>query len=79
VFCYADDLLLTSLTVTGLHTMIDTAQQYVSAHGLQFNPSKTQCITFGKHFFMDKPTCKLTNETLHEISNKSQETAPKIK
>ena len=46
-FCYADDILLCSLTVTGLQRMIDIANEYVSSHGLSFNPMKTECILFG--------------------------------
>ena len=34
VFCYADDLILTSLSVTGLQELIDTASSYIIAHGL---------------------------------------------
>ena len=37
VFTYADDLLLSSTTVTGL-------QGLISNHGLRFNPAKTKCM-----------------------------------
>jgi hypothetical protein len=47
VFCYADDVLLASLTVTGLQRLIDTAQQMLTQRGLRFNPSKSVCATFG--------------------------------
>ena len=33
VFCYADDLILTSLSVTGLQTLINTASRYIVSHG----------------------------------------------
>ncbi len=48
VFCYADDVLLAILTVSGLQRLIDTANQYVCTHGLRFNPEKLVCITFSK-------------------------------
>ena len=37
VFCYADDILLASLTVTGLQNMINLADQYISDYSLRFN------------------------------------------
>ena len=43
-FCYADDMLLCSLTVTGSQQMINMANEFISSHGLSFNPSKTECI-----------------------------------
>ena len=48
VCCYADDLLLMSLTVTGLQKQIDASDKYITKHGLRFNPKKTTCVTFGK-------------------------------
>ena len=47
VCCYADDLLLCSLSITGLQSLIDAANDYITEHGLRFNPSKTKCMTFG--------------------------------
>ena len=52
--CYADDLLLCSLSVTGLQALIDEANYYIKQHGLRFNPAKTKCITFGKSPFEDR-------------------------
>ena len=52
--CYADDVLLCSLTVTGLQALIDIANSYVTNHGLSFNPAKSQCVTFGKNMFSTK-------------------------
>ena len=43
VFCYADDLMLVSLTVTGLQTMMNVANRYITEHGLLFNSKKTDC------------------------------------
>jgi len=48
VFCYADDLILTSTSVTGLQKLINCANDYIVSHGLRFNPTKTQCATFGR-------------------------------
>ena len=53
VFCYADDILLSSLTCSGLQDLIDTANKYVCAHGLKFNPNKSICTTFGKRSLKD--------------------------
>ncbi len=48
VFIYADDLLIVSTLVTGLQNLIDYANYYITEQGLQFNTSKTTCVTFGK-------------------------------
>ena len=50
-FCYADDLLLCSLTISGLQKLIDRAHEQIIRCGLNFNPLKTQCMTFGKSVF----------------------------
>ena len=44
VFCFADDICLVSMTVTGLQSLIDCAVAYVTSNGLRFNPSKTNCL-----------------------------------
>ena len=64
VFCYADDIFLASTTVTGLQRLINCAVNYISNHGLRFNPGKTQCIIYGKNPFNLQPswhidTCEL--------------------
>ena len=61
VFCYADDLLLTSTTVTGLQSLIDQAVSYVSDRGLNFNPAKTVCTTYGKNPFRCEPEWNILN------------------
>ena len=48
VLCYADDVLLVSVTASG--------QQYVLEHGLGFNPAKTFCSIYGKNPFVTCPT-----------------------
>ena len=37
IFCYEDYLILTSLSVTGLQTLINTASRYIVSHGLNFH------------------------------------------
>ena len=54
VFCYADDILLCSASVSGLQKLIDKANLYINNHGLRFNPEKTICITFGKSSFINR-------------------------
>ena len=55
VFCYADDILLSSTTITGLQTLIDVSVNFIEHHGLRFNPIKTSCFIRGKHPFLFKP------------------------
>ena len=56
VICYEDDLLLTSATSTGFHTLINSCQKYVEEHGLCFNPTKTSCTVIGKWPFTTEAT-----------------------
>ena len=64
VFCYADDILLTSTTITGLQKLIDIAKCY----GLKFNAGKTQCVTFGKPCF-DNAKWYLNKKELNQVDN----------
>ena len=66
VFCYADDLILTSLSVTGLQTLINMASRYIVSHGLKFNPTKTICTTFGRCTFANSPHWKLNGSILRD-------------
>ena len=66
MFCYADDLILTSLSVTGLQELIDTANSYITEHGLKFNSTKTICTTLGCRNFEDTPQWHLNNTILRE-------------
>ena len=34
--------------------MIEDADDYITRHGLRFNPSKTKCVTFGQSSFQHK-------------------------
>ena len=55
VFCYADDVLLASTTVTGLQSLINCATKYVMENGLCFNPRKTSCLLKGTCPFATSP------------------------
>ena len=68
VFCYADDLLLTSTTVSGLQMLINHANSYIMSHGLRFNPTKTECISFGKSKLIE-PTWNLAGTPLVQVDS----------
>lgn len=51
---YPDDLLVCILMITGLHKLIDEANNYIIKHGPNFNPAKTKCATLGSSPFRDK-------------------------
>lgn len=67
VFCYADDILIASTTVTGLQRLIDICVEYVSSHGLRFNPAKTNCLTFGRPTLASQPHWTIENERLANV------------
>ena len=69
VFCYADDLLLSSTTATGLQHMIDMANQYIISHGLTFNPSKTKCTVFGMCKLKNRPKWTINAIELEEVDS----------
>ena len=71
VFCYADDILLASLTVTGLQTLINTANTYISSHGLCFNPAKTECITLGNTTLCPNPRWRINDTNLQNVDSVS--------
>ena len=50
----ADDILLASTTVRGLQYMINTAVNYISEHGLYFNPVKINCLIKVEQLIMIK-------------------------
>ena len=66
--CYADDVLLTSTTVTGLQRLIDVADKYISSHSLGFNPIN-HCITFVKTSFVKDPEWSLDGTVLTQSTN----------
>ena len=69
VIAYADDLLLMSLTATGLQRLIDSASDYINNHGLRFNSDKTFCITFGKQYLVPSPKWFLQNDHLRSTDS----------
>ena len=64
IFCYADDVLLASSTVTGLQHLINCAVSYVSKYGLRFNPLKTNCMIKGDCPFDKAPTWMIAGTEL---------------
>ena len=66
VFAYADDLLLTSTTVSGLQRLINNANEYITENGLSFNATKTECVTFGKCHLEPSPSWSLNGTKLSE-------------
>ena len=55
---YAGDLILTSLSVSGLQELLDTASSYIIAHGLNCNATKTICTSLGAKHFETTPVSK---------------------
>jgi len=78
-FCYADDILLTSSSTVGLQKLINFADTYIHSVGLKFNPTKTECIVFGKpkcnyDFFLKDTKLKMVNKIVYlgvSLSNTS--------
>ena len=68
-FCYADDILLCSVTVTGLQKLINIANEYVYDHGLRFNPAKTNCMIMGGNPFTTEPVWTIDNVPLNVSAN----------
>ena len=53
-----------SLSVTGLQKMIDTAVFYIESHGLHFNPTKTECMIYGRNPFKTTPVWTISGKHL---------------
>ena len=68
VFCYADDLLLTSSTATGLQNLINFANEYVSSHGLSFNAKKSNAVIFGKCYLKPYPTWTINDCIISNVN-----------
>ena len=62
--CYADDIMLCSLTSFGLQDLIEKANSYIKGHGLKFNPLKTECMISGTNPFSVLPSWILENSVL---------------
>ncbi|XP_026322805.1 uncharacterized protein LOC113232344, partial [Hyposmocoma kahamanoa] len=43
---YADDMVLLSLSVSALMQMLETCEEYAMAHGLEYNPKKSEVMVF---------------------------------
>ena len=63
-FCYADDILLTITTVSGLQALINSAVLFIENHGLRFNREKTSCFIKGKNPFYVEPKWHINNVQL---------------
>ena len=63
-FCYADDILICSTSVTGLQELINIATSYIVSHGLKFNPKKTSCYIMGRNPFTTDPQWFIDSELL---------------
>ena len=68
-FCYADDILVCSTTVTGLQYLINTATEYVQKHGLNFNSNKTSCMIMGGNPFTSLPQWNIDGQPLQIVKN----------
>ena len=62
-------MLLTSTTVSGLQSLMDTANEYITQHGLRFSPLKTNCLIQGKNPFDKIPSWFLKNNKISIKSN----------
>ncbi len=65
VFCYAGDILICSNTLTGLQKLIDVASAHICKYCLSFNPTKTECVMFGKCTLENRPQWFLNNIMLN--------------
>ena len=64
VFCYADDILLASTTVSGLQHLINIADDHVSNFALKFNSVKTKCTLYGNNPFTVLPRLTMRGDEL---------------
>lgn len=64
-FCFADDVVLLTTSITALKILLKICEDYASDHDLTFNPGKTVCQAFCEHGFdMTMPLIKLCGQTL---------------
>jgi len=68
VFCYADELMLASLTFSGLQHIIDVVNKYITENGLRFNSSKTECTIFGNCNLAPRPEWMLNSVNLKKVT-----------
>ena len=55
--------------ITGLQTLINMASRYIVSHGLNFNPTKTICTTFGRCTLANSPHWQLNGSILRDEPN----------
>ena len=67
VYCYADDLLLSSTTVSGLQKLINIANANITRNGLTFNPQKTECLLVGGNPFTETPQWYMDGASLNIV------------
>ena len=60
--------MLASTTASGLQSLIDCADNYITRHGLRFNPSKTKCIIYGANPFIYDPKWHIQGTELQVCS-----------
>ena len=68
-FIYADDVLLASTTPSGLQSLVDIASEEIINLGLNFNPTKTKCLSLGKCPFQVQPSWKLDGNSLNTVDS----------
>ena len=61
---YADDLTLLSPSVNGLKKMMYTCEKYGVEYGVEYNPTKSVCVMFGRGNTMIKPQFYLCNKEI---------------
>ena len=66
---------LQSTSVTGLQSMIDTANTYMNQHGVHFNSTKTTCMIYGDNPFVELPRWTLDGA---ELKTKNSLTYPGV-
>ena len=49
---------------TGLQQLLDIANEYITDHGLLFNPDKTVCMIYGNNPFTEQPRWHINNISL---------------
>ena len=69
VFCYADDILLCSLTASGLQSLVDLSVTYIENHGLRFNPEKSNSIIYGKCSLNSTPNWSINGQSVKIASS----------
>ena len=67
VYCYADDLLLSSTTVSGLQKLINIANANITRNALTFNPQKTECLLVGGNPFTETPQWYMDGASLNIV------------